>query len=71
MPSRLTWGVSNRPNQGSFKPAATLDDPATWTAEEHLYHLFLFLAAKGLDQTIQSCVNLNFSVGPEKKAPSC
>lgn len=36
-----------------------LDDPATWTAEEHLYHLFLFHAAKGLDQTIQACVKEN------------
>ncbi len=36
-----------------------LDDPATWTAEEHLYHLFLFHAAKGLDQTIEACVKEN------------
>lgn len=36
-----------------------LDDPITWTAEEYLYHLFLFHAAKGLDQTIQSCVKEN------------
>lgn len=36
-----------------------LDDPATWTAEEHLSHLFLFHAAKGLDQTIEACVKEN------------
>lgn len=32
-----------------------LKDPITWTAEEYLNHLFLFHAAKGLEETLQAC----------------
>jgi DNA replication protein DnaC len=38
-----------------------LNDPVTWTAEEHLNHLFLFHAAKGLEETTLAAAKANLS----------